>query len=96
MKYGLLENSYQNIKRIIQKYPQFEFRIYGSRARGDFKDNSDVDIAVKGKISEQDKFAVLNDFDLLDIPYMIDVVFYDELEKEELIKSIDDEGILYE
>ncbi len=96
MKYGLLENSYQNIKEIIQKYPQFEFRIYGSRARGDFKDNSDVDIAVKGKISEQDKFAVLNDFDLLDIPYMIDVVFYDELEKEELIKSIDKEGILYE
>lgn len=96
MKYGLSDNIYQKIKKITQKYSNYEFRLYGSRARGDFKNTSDIDIAVKGDVSEQDKFAILNDFDLLNIPYMIDVVFYGELEKEELIKSIDKEGIIYE
>ena len=36
---------------------------------------------------------ILNDFDLLDVPYMIDIVFFNELQKQELITSINKEGI---
>ena len=39
---------------------------------------------------------ILNDFDLLDVPYMIDIVFFNELQKQELITSINKEGIKYE
>lgn len=96
MKYGLSEEVYKEIKRIVQKYSNYKFILYGSRARGDFRSTSDIDIAVRGNVSEQDKFAILNEFDLLNIPYMIDIVFYKELEKEELKQSIDNEGIEFE
>lgn len=96
MKYGLSENTYEEIKQIVEKYSNYEFRVYGSRARGDFKENSDIDIAIMGNISEKERFTILNDFDLLNIPYMIDVVFYEEIEKQELKQAIDKEGILYE
>ena len=93
MKYGLSKEIYQEIDKIVKKYSNYEFILYGSRARGDFKKTSDIDIAVKGNVTEQDKFGILNEFDLLNIPYMIDIVFYEELEKEELKQSIYNEGI---
>ena len=96
MKYGLSKISYEKIKKIIQKYPEYQFKVFGSRARGNYKEGSDIDIAVYGELKNQDKIKILNDFDLLDIPYMIDIVFYEDLTKTELKTAIDQEGILYE
>ena len=96
MKYGLSEKVYNEINKIVEKYSNYKFILYGSRARGDFKTTSDIDIAVKGDFSEKDKIDILNDFDLLNIPYMIDIVFYQDLVKEEFKIAIDREGILYE
>lgn len=93
---GLSKDIYNKIKNVVLKYSSYEFKIYGSRARGDFKKESDVDIAVFGNINEEDKMKILNDFDLLDVPYMIDIVFFNELQKQELITSINKEGIKYE
>ena len=89
MKFGLSKDIYNKIKNVVLKYSSYEFKIYGSRARGDFKKESDVDIAVFGNINEEDKMKILNDFDLLDVPYMIDIVFFNELQKQEL-KYLDD------
>ena len=33
-KFGLSEYTYKQIKEIINKYKQYEFRLFGSRARG--------------------------------------------------------------
>ena len=96
MKYGLSKISYEKIKKIIQKYPEYQFKVFGSRARENYKEGSDIDIAVYGELKNQDKIKILNDFDLLDIPYMIDIVFYQDLVKEEFKIAIDREGILYE
>lgn len=96
MKYGLSENVYNKIKNIVLKYSNYQFKIYGSRARGNYKKESDIDIAIEGNVNEKDKMKILNDFDLLDIPYMVDIVFLNDLQKQELIASIIKEGIKYE
>lgn len=96
MKYGLSKISYEVIKQIVQKYPQYQFKLFGSRAKGNYKKNSDIDIAILGNLTNQEKIQLLNEFDLLAIPYMVDVVFYQDLTKKELIDAIDKEGILYE
>ena len=96
MKYGLSKISYEKIKEIIQKYPEYQFKVFGTRARGNYKEATDIDIDVYGELKNQDKIKILNDFDLLDIPYMVDIVFYQDLLKEEFKIAIDREGILYE
>ena len=63
MKYGLSEETYKKIKLLVDKYSNYQFKIFGSRARGDFKYNSDIDIAIEGNISNNDKFNICNDFD---------------------------------
>ena len=96
MNYGLSQISYEAIKKIVQKYPQYQFKLFGPRAKGTYKESSDIDIAILGNLTNQEKIQLLNEFDLLNIPYMVDIVFYQDLTKKELVDSIDKEGILYE
>ena len=93
MKFGLSDEIYIKIKNIANKYTKYNFLIFGSRARGDFKYNSDIDIAIRGEITKIDEFNILNEFDLLELPYTIDVVFFNKIEKQELINSIQTEGV---
>lgn len=92
MKYGLSEDVYNKINAIIKKYNMYSFKIFGSRARNEYKKQSDIDIAIYGNVTENDEFGILNDFDELDIPYMIDLVFMYRLTKVELIESIERDG----
>lgn len=96
MKYGLSNEIYNKIKEIIEKYNKYEFKIFGSRARGDYKQNSDIDIVVIGCLENKEQFNIKNEFDLLDIPYTIDLLFMQDIEKEELIESIKREAKRYE
>lgn len=96
MKYGLSEETYNKIKQIVEKYSNYQFNIFGSRARGDYKVNSDIDIAVMDFVDEIEKFKIKNEFDLLEIPYTIDLIFTQDITKKEFLHSINKEGIKYE
>lgn len=96
MKYGLSEEICNKIKEIVNKYNSYEFKIFGSRARGDYKQSSDIDIVVIGCKDNKEQFNIKNEFDLLDIPYTIDLIFMQDIVKEELIESIKKEAIKYE
>lgn len=91
--FGLSEETYKKIKYVVEKYPQYMFKVFGSRARGDYKQSSDIDIAIIGDIEGNDRFLILNDIDLLDIPYTVDIVFVGDLKKVELLDSINREGV---
>lgn len=92
MKFGLSEKNYQEIKRALQKFP-YKFLIFGSRARGDYKNESDIDLAVLESINDDEKNKIRNELDKLNIIYMIDLVFVEESAKKELIDSIKKEGV---
>lgn len=94
MRYGLSEEIYIQIKKITNKYSKYQFKIFGSRARGDYKKNSDIDIAIFGDIKDEEEYKILNEFDLLDIPYTFDIIFVKKINKEEFINSILKEGVV--
>lgn len=89
--YGLSNEIYEKIINIIRKY-NYEFILFGSRARGDYKTNSDIDIAIK-EVRKEDIYKIQNDFDLLDIPYTFDLVFIKADTNKELLISIKSEGV---
>lgn len=90
--FGLSNKIYEQIINITKQY-NYKFVLFGSRARGDYKENSDIDIAIFGKIDEKTEYSIKNSFDLLNIPYTIDIVFVDKGIKEELVNSIKKEGV---
>ena len=91
--FGLRDEILNKIKNISQKY-DYKFYIFGSRARGDYKNNSDIDIAISGVVSEKDETEIRNEFDLIDMEYLLDIVFINQLTNKELIENIEKEGVL--
>lgn len=95
-KFGLDEETLNTLEDAIKPFPEIEEAIiYGSRAMGNFKPYSDIDIALKGeKLTER---AVNALFTFLNhaaprFPYKVDVLNYHELSNEELKKHIDEYG----
>jgi len=93
MKYGLNDEVIKKIKEIINNYRLYKFKMFGSRARGNFKNNSDIDIAIFENVSKEEEYQIRNEFDKLDIIYKFDLVFVDKNTKKELVNSIIKDGV---
>lgn len=93
MKFGLSEEVYNKIKKIVKENKKYKFKIFGSRAKKTYKNTSDIDIAIFENVSEEDEYKIRNQFDLLDIIYKIDLVFVNNNTKKEFLEEILKEGI---
>ena len=93
MKYGLSKEVYDKIKKVIEDNKEYKIVLFGSRARGDYKETSDIDLAVLNDISRDEQYRIMNEIDLLDIIYKIDIVFVDSNTKLELVESIKRDGV---
>ena len=89
MKFGLNKEIYN----LIKHNSKYKFKIFGSRARGDYRSNSDIDIAIFKNVTKQDEYKIRNEIDKLDIIYKIDLVFIKDNTKKELLESIKQEGV---
>jgi predicted nucleotidyltransferase len=98
--YGLSDYTIQTLNEIFKKYHGIQkVMLYGSRAKGNYKVGSDIDIAVRADNTFQynDLLRISRDFDDSDMPYFVDVSIYDKLENAELKKHIDRIGkVLYD
>lgn len=93
MKYGLSEETYDKIKKVISNNTKYHFLLFGSRARVNYKKTSDIDIAIVGNLTSAEKYKIMNEMDLLDIIYKIDLVFIDEITNSKLLESINRYGV---
>ena len=100
MKYGLTDRTIDTLHSIFRKYPGIrQVVLYGSRAKGNYRDGSDIDLSLKTKDAfvRSDLLRIAGDFDDSDIPYLVDVSIYDKLSNPDLKAHIDRVGkILYE
>lgn len=78
MKFGLEKRHLDFILQVLQKnIPQAKFYIFGSRAKGNHKEYSDIDIAVKLEketISADILGKILMEFSDSTLPYEVDVI----------------------
>ncbi|MFZ5876514.1 MAG: nucleotidyltransferase domain-containing protein [Nitrospirota bacterium] len=100
MKYGLPESVIQKICAVLERYPQVERAIlYGSRAKGNFKNGSDIDLTLRGStaLTLHVIYRILDDLDDLLLPYTIDLSIFNDIGDPEVIEHIQRVGVtLYE
>ena len=89
--YGLSNKLLDEIKYIKNKTNK-KLLIFGSRARGDYKENSDIDIAVIDNVSQKEKYEIMDEFDKIDSELKIDLVFVQNIENKMFLDSIKREG----
>lgn len=94
--FGLKDGDIETIIAVLKKYSQVEQAlIFGSRAKGNYKPGSDVDIVLKGDvydITTEISFS-LNEESIL--PYKFDVLDYNSISNENLIDHINRVGIVF-
>ncbi|MEX1058018.1 MAG: nucleotidyltransferase domain-containing protein [Natronospirillum sp.] len=93
---GLTDKDLALIRQSAADYPDIEaLMVFGSRAKGNYRKGSDVDIAVVGKLVKDDTLSKLTDQlnEELPMPYFFDVVHYNTLPAEALKEHIDRVGL---
>jgi predicted nucleotidyltransferase len=95
MKYGLNKATLESMIRIFEKYPEIQRVIlYGSRAKGNFREGSDIDLSIKSKnIDLQKLFRIENDLDDLLLPYKIDISLFHHISNPDLREHIERVGV---
>ncbi len=96
--YGLTDEHIETIKSVIKKHTEVEnLIIFGSRAMGNYKKASDVDLAIEGKNVSRDTVLKIS-FELNEetyIPYHFDVLHYDRSVDSPINQHIHDEGRVF-
>lgn len=93
--FGLLDRDIKYIRKALKQFDEIEKAIiFGSRAMGNYKNGSDVDLVIVGEAISTT--VVLRISDLLNeeypLPYFFDVLSYDSIKNEKLRKHITTEG----
>ena len=90
MPYGIPEPTLEIIRDAIRQHAGVSRVIlYGSRAKGNFRDGSDIDITLEGEgLSFDDLLRIESHLDALDLPWHFDVSLRNGLTHPELLQHI--------
>ena len=97
---GLSESVIQKICAVFARYSQVEKAVlYGSRAKGTYKNGSDIDLTLCGEIdlTLNVLYRIADDLDDLFLPYTIDLSIFRHISDPDVIGHIQRVGVtIYE
>lgn len=93
--FGLEESEIDAICAIFRHYPAIiSVTIFGSRAMGNYKKHSDIDLVYKGTLEEQQERHLYHELDDLPLPYQFDILAYNTIDNPALTDHIQRVGKL--
>lgn len=97
-RFGLSEITIEKICSVFARHPEIEQAIlYGSRAKGNFKNGSDIDLTLRGgnDLTQELLYVIILELDDLLLPYTIDISLFNALSDSDLIEHIQRVGVLF-
>ena len=90
MKFGLKATTIAAIQQCMEHTPKLEEAvIYGSRAKGNYRPGSDIDLVLKGEDLTLSDVAKLEDeIDDLLLPYKFDMAIFHQINNPDLLNHI--------
>jgi predicted nucleotidyltransferase len=97
LKYGLKVSTIARIKGVFAALPEIERVIlYGSRARGTFRNGSDIDLTIVGDgVTHSQLLRMENQLDDLLLPYTIDLSLLRQIDNPDLLDHIRRVGVVF-
>jgi predicted nucleotidyltransferase len=88
--FGLNKRTIESLNAIFAKYPEIkQVVIYGSRAKGNYRKGSDIDLTLKGDgIPFSLLLKIENEIEELLLPYKIDLSIYDKIDSIDVKEHI--------
>lgn len=96
--YGIRENLYNEMLNLFKNDNICKVILFGSRSRGDYKSNSDIDLAIIFNNDDNDNYIKLfTKLEQLNTLYKFDVVDFEKITNSKLKEEILKDGIcIYE
>jgi predicted nucleotidyltransferase len=96
MMYGLPERALDKINSVFLSHNNIKKAVlYGSRAKGTYKNGSDIDITLFGVLSFQELLRIETELDDLLLPWMIDLSLYEQIDNPALREHIERVGKVF-
>jgi uncharacterized protein len=95
--YGLKTNELKQMQLVFKQYPSINRVIlYGSRAKGNYRPGSDIDLTVQGEdLDLSTLHKVEDDLDDLLLPYKLDLSLMKHIKNTELLDHIQRIGVVF-
>ena len=96
--FGLKKQHIDAINECFAQFPEIDqVIIYGSRAKGNFKSGSDIDLTITGDLDYRSLMKLENRLDDLMLPYKIDLSLRQKISNPDLSGHIERVGkVFYE
>jgi uncharacterized protein len=97
MRYGLKEQTIDGICEVLARHHLVEKALlYGSRAMGNFKAGSDIDLTLFGESLTSLELGIIDEeLDDLLLPYQIDLSLFHRIENMQLREHIERVGTVF-
>ena len=97
MRYGLGEQAIDKIRGVFAAHPAIEQAVlYGSRAKGNFKPGSDIDLVLLGDgLTTRELGVIAEELDDLLLPYQIDLSLFSRINHAGLREHIERVGVVF-
>lgn len=98
LRFGLKESTIQKICAVFARYPQVEKAVlYGSRAKGNYKNGSDIDLTLRGgaDLTLDVQYKIMEELDDLLLPYTIDLSIFRDVSDPDVVEHIRRVGVLF-
>ena len=93
---GLKPAVLEKIRKVFAAYPEInQVILYGSRAKGNYRRGSDIDLTIKsGQLTLLQLMRIEQELDDLLLPYKIDLSLFRTIENQDLIDHIERVGLI--
>jgi predicted nucleotidyltransferase len=97
MPCGLDQQTVAKIRDIFARHENIdEVILYGSRAKGNYKPGSDIDLTLKGNGLNLEQLNIINnELDDLLLPYAFDISIFHQISNPDLIDHINRVGKIF-
>ncbi len=95
-RFGLKETTINQIISVFSQYPQIQkVLLYGSRAKGNYRNGSDIDLTLIGDVSYSHLSSIEDKIDDLLLPYSFDISIFSDIDNPNLVDSINRIGVVF-
>lgn len=93
-RFGLKESTISQIITVLEKYPEVESAIlYGSRAKGNYREGSDIDLTLTGaQLTYRIVARMEVEIDDLLLPYLFDISILSHIDNPDVVDHINRVG----
>ena len=97
MKFGLSDTVIDELQEVFRRHPNIQkVLIFGSRAKGNYREGSDIDLAAIGyNLNYNLLLAILTEIDDLELLYSVDLLDYQKTLNTPIGEHIDRVGQVF-